>query len=151
MPRGLNGGSGLSVTSPARAAKSSDTATATVPRPTLAQEIRRNQLLVHQCPPIQRLSLCISSTLSSPTPTRRATSPAVSKTTPVLRKSMEAISTNSSARENSRLALSIFPSSCVQTATTSVQKYNKSQNKSCHDVQLSNNKSTAVNCVFMAK
>ena len=71
--------------------------------------------------------------------------------TPAIRKSMEAISTNSSARENSRLALSIFPSSCVQTATTSVQKYNKSQNKSCHDVQLSNNKSTAVNCVFMAK
>ena len=44
---------------------------------------------------------------------------------------MEAISTNSSARENLRLAPSIFPSSCVQTATTT--------------------KSTATKLIFMAK
>ena len=54
---------------------------------------------------------------------------------------MEAISTNSSARENLRLALSIFPSSCVQTATTLVQPFQQ--------INKSYNKSTATECIFL--
>ena len=56
---------------------------------------------------------------------------------------MEAISTNSSARENLRLALSIFPSSCVQTATTLVQPFQQ--------INKSYKKSTATECIFIAK
>ena len=54
---------------------------------------------------------------------------------------MEAISINSSARENLRLALSIFPSSCVQTATTLVQPFQQ--------INKSYNKSTATECIFL--
>ena len=78
------------MTCPARVVRSSDTATATVPRLMLAQEIRRKQYLVLQCPPILPCHY-YSSTLSSPTPTRPAMSPAAtqtphSRTQPVARK-----------------------------------------------------------------